>query len=293
MPKIIMLKGLPSSSKTTWANEQCKKGNFLRVSKDDLREMLGGYSPKKEKTVLKLRNMLIRQGIKSGQNVIVDDTNFNPKHERTIKMIAKELGVKMVVNDSFLDVSPEECIKRDLKRGDKAVGASVIWEMYYKYIAQEPIRKLEKDNKPRVVLCDLDGTLCLNTEGRSYFDMARVEEDEADPFVGCIIDALYNYGQDVEGNPYPRIILVSGRSESARKKTEDWLNRNMIPFDDLFLRREGDNRKDAVVKEEIYREKIEPYYAVLGVIDDRNSVCREWRKLGLRVLQTGNPEVSF
>ena len=125
--KIIMLKGLPASGKSSWANEQVKTGNYIIVSKDEIRKMFGGYKPSREKEVLRIRNKLIENGIQLKRNVIVDDTNLNPKHEKYIQQLARDLGAKFIINDEFLNVPPEECIKRDLHRGEKAVGSSVIW----------------------------------------------------------------------------------------------------------------------------------------------------------------------
>lgn len=293
--KIIMLKGLPASGKSTWAKERALEGNYLVISKDEIRKMFGGkWTPKKEKDVLYIRNNLTKLGIQMKKNIIIDDTNLNPKHERYFKQLAKDLKVKFEINDSFLEVSPEECIRRDLHRGEKAVGSSVIWDMYYRWIVPHPTKQLNQSfEKPRAILCDLDGTLALNLEGRSFYDMERVDEDTLDPFTGCILDALANYGVEASGDPYPSIILVSGRNESAREKTEKWLQNNMIPYDKLYMRQDEDNRPDEVIKEEIYHQFIEPNYAVLGIFDDRYSVCNLWRRLGLRVAQLGNPYIVF
>ena len=250
--------------------------------------MLGGYKPSREKEALRIRNRLIEEAIRMRKNVIVDDTNLNPKHEQHIRKMARDLGCKFEINDSFLKIPPEECIRRDLHRGDKSVGADSIWQMYYKWLCPEPIKKLEKEKKkPRAVICDIDGTLSHNVRGRSYYDMTRVDEDTVDPFMSCVIDALYNYGIERDGNPYPSIILISGRSESGREKTEKWLSDNMIAYDKLFLRADGDKRPDDIVKEEIYRDKIEIDYAILGVFDDRPSCVRMWQRLGLRVANMG------
>ena len=292
--KIVMLKGLPSSGKTTWAKEQQNSGgNYMVISRDEIRKMFGGYKVSREKEVIRTRNELIRLGVKLKKNIIVDDTNLSPKHEQYLRQLAKELNVKFQVNDSFLEVSPEECIKRDLDRGEKAIGAATIWEMYYTYCASKnPI--LDKNNdKPRAIICDLDGTLAVNTEGRSYYDMNRVGEDDVDPFVGCIVDALFNYGVERDDSPYPTVILLSGRSEKAREGTTEWLDRNLIPYDELYLRDPNDNRRDEIVKEEMYHKYIEPKYAVLGVFEDRPRCARMWRKLGLSVLQAGIPELEF
>lgn len=292
MPKIIMLRGLPSSSKSTWAKEQLKKGGIVHVSVDVIRELYGGWAKKRETDVLKMRNAMIREGIAQGRNVIVDATNLNPKHERTLRALAEELGARFEINDSFLEVSPEECIKRDLHRGERAVGSAVIWDMYYRWLAPKT-NPLRDNTKPRCVLVDIDGTLALNKSGRSFYDMTKVENDTLDPFVGCIVDALYNYGIEMDGTPYPKVIICSGRSEDAREATMRWLSHNMIPYDELYMRKEGDKRDDVIVKEEIYHTFIEPKYAVLGVFDDRPKVSRMYRKLGLRVAQLGTPEVEF
>jgi len=295
MQKIIMLKGLPASFKSSWAKEQVAKGGYLRVSMDDIRaSVFGGWSPKKEKACLRLRDNMVRFGIAEGKNVIVDATNLNPKHKYRLKRLAEELGVKFEINDSFLERTPEECIESDLHRGEAAVGAKVIWELFYRWVAPNPLEKLQKDfDKPRAVLCDIDGCLAIKTGDRSYYDMSRVGEDSVNPFVGCIIDALREYGLEEGGKKYPYIILISGRGEEAREATEKWLAQNCIEYDSLIMRDFEDNRSDEIVKKELFQKQIEPYYAILGVIDDRPKVCRMRRSLGLMTLQAGFPEVEF
>lgn len=289
MLKIIFLKGLPASGKSTWAKEQIANGNYLRVSKDSIREeMLGPWTKRKEKEVVRVRNELIRLGIKLGKNVIIDDTNLNPTHERTIRTLAKELEADFEIKDDFLEVPPEECIKRDLKRND-SVGESVIWSMYSQYVAPTSI-KLLNDNweKRRCVIVDIDGTLAHNLSGRNIYDLSRIKDDTPDPFITCLVDSIfetYSY--------YVDIIIVSGREDVSRKITEEWLENNTIPYTKMYMRKEGDRRDDTIVKEEIFHEFIEPNYAVLGVFDDRPKVCRMWRKLGLNVAQMGNPYIEF
>lgn len=289
MAKIILLKGLPASGKSTWAKEKIETGNYIRISKDTIRaEMFGRWSKKREREVLKIRNQLIRAALELGKNVIVDDTNLNPIHEKTIQKIAEEYGVDFEVNDSFLEVSPEECVERDLKRPN-SVGASVIWGMYEQYLGLSPEVYLEQNwEKRRCVIFDIDGTLAHNTSGRSFYDFSKVGKDTPDPFLTMAIDAI-NETEDY----YVDIIIVSGRDGEYREQTESWLERNAIPYQMLYMREPDDKRDDVVVKEEIYHKFIEPKYAVLGVFDDRPKVCRMWRKLGLNVAQMGNPYIEF
>lgn len=290
MPKIIMLKGLPGSGKSSWAKQKvAENGNYIRVSKDDIREtMFVNWTPKKEKSVLKIRDALIREGVRMGKNVIVDDTNLNPIHESHLKELAKELEVSFETNQSFLKVSVEECIERDLKR-EKSVGQKVIYKMYYDYLATKPDDRLEKNEKRRCVICDIDGTLAHNLGGRNIYDYTRVIEDTPDSFVCAVVDAL----DFTFGDYYLDVIIVSGRDDDSREETEKWLENNDIPYDKLFMRETGDKRDDTIVKEEIYKKYIEPDYCVLGVIDDRPKVARMWRSLGLKTLQAGVPEYEF
>ena len=290
MQKIIMLKGLPASGKSSWAKEiVAGNSNYIRVSKDDIRkDFLGSYSQKKEKLVLKIRDAIILEGLKNKKNVIVDDTNLNPIHEEHLKQLAKDNGVNFEINDSFLKVSPEECVKRDLTRLD-SVGERVIYKMYYDYLAPDPLVKIDKSKKPRCVICDIDGTLAHNLSGRNIYDYSRIKEDTPDPLVCAVIDALdFTFGDD-----YLDIIIVSGRDDSCQKETEEWLENNDIPYTALLMRQTGDKRDDAIVKEELYHKYIEPNYCVLGVIDDRNRVVRKWESLGLKVMKVGGLHYEF
>ena len=286
MQKIIMLKGLPASGITTWAKEKINENsNYIRINKDDIRESITGkWTPKKEKIVISIRNSLIKTGISLGKNVIIDDTNLNPKHEQSLKTLAQELGVEFEVNDSFLKVPVEECVERDIKR-DKSVGYKVIYKMYYDYLYQDPSKKIvnSSNKKRRCVICDIDGTLAHNYGGRNIYDLTRVKEDTPDPLVCAVLDGL----DSTFGIDYLDIIIVSGREDDCRKETEEWLYHNMIPYKALYMRKSGDKRDDAIVKEEIYKEFIEPEYCVLGVIDDRNKVVRMWEKLGVKVMKVG------
>lgn len=281
-----MLKGLPASGKSTWAKEKINENsNYIRINKDDIRESITGkWTSKKEKIVISIRNSLIKTGISLGKNVIIDDTNLNPKHEQSLKTLAQELGVEFEVNDSFLKVPVEECVERDIKR-DKSVGYKVIYKMYYDYLYQDPSKKIvnSSSKKRRCVICDIDGTLAHNYGGRNIYDLTRVKEDTPDPLVCAVLDGL----DSTFGIDYLDIIIVSGREDDCRKETEEWLYHNMIPYKALYMRKSGDKRDDAIVKEEIYKQFIEPEYCVLGVIDDRNKVVRMWEKLGVKVMKVG------
>lgn len=58
-----------------------------------------------------------------------------------------------------------------------------------------------------------------------------------------------------------------------------------MAYDWLYMRPEGDVRKDTEIKREIFDNYIRDKYRVLFVLDDRNSVVKMWRDLGLKCLQ--------
>lgn len=282
------MKGLPASGKSTYAKQLEKEQGFVRVSKDDIRKTIENYNVKKESRVVVVRNQKIRKALAEGKNVVVDDTNLNPIHEKNISKIAEEYGSEFEINDSFLEVPIAECIKRDLVRPN-SVGQNVIYGMYYKWI--KPVRVLSLERKrmlPRAVIFDLDGTLSINTSGRSFYDMSKVGLDTPNHLLTMFIDILTAGLYD-----YCKVILVSGRDETGRANTEKWLEHNCIDYEVLYMRQEGDRRKDTIVKKEIYDKYIKDKYAILGVFDDRPSVCNMWREEGLQVAQMGNPYMDF
>lgn len=275
MSKILMLKGLPASGKTTYAKELANRGGWKRINKDDLRAMLdnGKWSKGNEKFVLKMRNTIVRAALENANyNVVVDDTNFAPIHEERLKAIADEFKVPFEVK--LFDVSPTECIRRDLARPN-SVGKKVIMDMYYKYIYTPDPYKPHPD-LPKAIIVDIDGTLA-HMQGRSPFDPTKYHEDTIDETVKEIVNRYYADGVT--------IIVCSGREEIHEETTQKWLLDNGVNHHELFMRPEDDFREDSIVKREIFEDLIRAQYNVLFVLDDRDRVVAMWRSLGLKVMQ--------
>ena len=94
------------------------------------------------------------------------------------------------------------------------------------------------------------------------------------------------------------ILFTSGRSDECRSLTLDWLSDSFhgwVCGDEftLLMRAEHDNRKDTIIKREIFDKHISGRYKIEVVLDDRPCVCRMWRDLGLNVVQVGNPYIEF
>ncbi len=205
--------------------------------------------------------------------MLIDDTNLHPMHERDIRALIEDKAT-IEIKD-FTDVDVETCIQRDRKRPNY-VGERVIRQMYRDFLQPKP-PVLEFDPAlPTAVVCDLDGTLAL-LNGRNPYDASRCEEDLVNEPVADILKTYFLNGYT--------ILLASGRSEEHRPQTERWLQKHSIQYTALFMRPAGDNRKDAIIKQEIYEQHMLGRYTIKFILDDRNQVVDLWRSLGLTVLQ--------
>ena len=119
---------------------------------------------------------------------------------------------------------------------------------------------------------------------RSPFEWKRVGEDRVDETIAEIVMKLSEVRQPRGGFKYD-VIVMSGRDESCRKDTEDWLIKHNIPYDHLFMRPEGDMRKDNIVKHELFNEHVRDNFDVRFVLDDRQQVVDMWREMGITCLQ--------
>ena len=130
-------------------------------------------------------------------------------------------------------------------------------------------------------IVDIDGTLAHRT-GRSPYDYDRVGEDRVDHLVRWQIEKFLHANVTV--------FLCSGRPESCREQTEDWLSINQVQYDSLLMRpadayRKGNQLPDWIVKYHLFDKHIRRKYNPIVSIDDRNQVVEMWRLLGIRCWQ--------
>jgi predicted kinase len=275
--KVIVLRGLPASGKSTWAKDFIDRNpGWLRVNKDDLRAMMHNskWTKDNERQILIARDALIVAALNDGYSVIVDDTNFASHHITTIQKIASEFEAAFEVKD--FDVSLSECLERNGKRMPR-VPDHVIHDMYNRYVLPNKPKVNNNINLPPAIVCDLDGTLALNTN-RGIFDLAKLESDTVN---ASVLDCV----QNMQRSGF-KIIFATGREDTYRKATSEWLRHSCNIKDYiLHMRKAGDNRKDSIIKEEIYKNDILPEYYVAFVLDDRQQVVDTLRELGLTVFQ--------
>lgn len=292
MTTLTVYRGLPASGKTTlaraWVAEDLTRR--ARVNRDDFRVMCHDGTFIKgatEKQILTARDGAIRGLLRLDIDVVCDDTNLPSRVVRDLRRLAVKARAGFEVID-LTDVDIDTCLARDRAR-PRPVGDEVIVDMYQRFVKGKPhplpipdepsgptLEPYEpKPDAPQAVLVDIDGTVALMC-ARSPYDETRVHEDRPNRPVIEAVRAMWLQGHDV--------VFTSARTEACKDATEAWLNEHWgTGFAGLYMRAEGDMRKDAVVKAELFDRHIRDRWNVTAVFDDRRQVVDMWRDLGLTV----------
>jgi hypothetical protein len=156
--------------------------------------------------------------------------------------------------------------------------------MYERYIAPlNKNKKLEQDSSlPHCIIVDIDGTVAEKGD-RSPFDWSKVSSDTPKKEIIDIVNVFRK--QDKE------IIFFSGRKEQCKEQTKKWIYDNVCEDYWLYMRKDNDDRNDAITKRELFDENIRGKFFVEFILDDRDRVVKMWRELGLVCLQVS--EGSF
>lgn len=295
MRTIILTKGLPGSGKTTWAVEEVRKnpGKYIRVNRDLMRKMLlcGEGNRVMEDMITLFRDRMVECSLAKGFDIILDDTNLGDRHFNSMVKAATRVGDVQVI-EKYFDVPLMDALANNKKR-ENPVPEHIIQRMFEKFIKNKRMEaksyyapkneiRVQDTTKPSAYIFDVDGTLALNLGHRGYYDMGKVIDDDPHLDIIEIAIALKEAGH--------KIIVVSGRDDIALEDTKYWLTGYGILYDDLFMRKTGDTRKDWIIKKEIFNHLIKDHYNVRGVIDDRPQVTRMWRELGITTLQINDIE---
>lgn len=144
------------------------------------------------------------------------------------------------------------------------------------------------------VIFDMDGTLA-DVRHRLHH-IRKSPPDWQAFFDGCVNDPGHQYVKELywmvnESENAPPIFICSGRPDSHRQETEQWLESHFIQdYHALLMRKDGDRRPDVVVKREMLEairgQGFEPMFAV----DDRPSVVEMWRAEGVPCFQVDDAE---
>lgn len=326
MRTIIITKGLPASGKSTYAKGLLKQEpkRWKRVNKDDIRAMLDDsvWSKENEKVVEAVQDQAIRVALNAGYDVIVDNTHLVAGSLKKLHLLASDVGDVTVIEKSF-NVALDECLFRNSKRPpqtyvpEKAIremarmaginNGVMLEDSTVTYPARVATKSIKFDESlPKAIMCDLDGTLAL-INNRSPYDATDCDIKDL-PNWPVIHTVLAMHAQGF------KVIFMSGRDEKYRPETERFIERYCIQRNkenlfengnqtsvfepihyELYMRGQTapnpdklDQRKDSVVKKELFDRYVRGKYNVLFVLDDRNQVVDFWRSIGLTCFQV-NP----
>jgi predicted kinase len=277
--EIIMTRGVPASGKTTWAREFVKENsNYINLNRDDFRAMLYGpnykFSRARESAVTSAQRGAAISAIADDKSVIISDTNLSISAQRAWQELAYAFSVSVSFKD--FDCELDVALKRNAMR-DGGVPPEVVWRMHGQYMEQvHGDSKVKRDPLlPNAIIVDVDGTVASHEGVRGPYDWSMVGKDNPHDDIIQLVRMLAG-GLTV--------IIMTGRDGSCAEETKTWLRRHQIPFKHFYIRSEGDQRRDSIIKRELFDQNVRGVYNVKYVIDDRAQVVNMWRDLGLRVL---------
>lgn len=309
MMQLIVLRGLPCSGKSTWAEQWINEDLRMRcrVNKDLIRQMLSArdFFPPLESTIHDLFLQQVRILLSRGKSVVADNTHLKRSYVDELHRLAASVGNVLVVEKWFA-VELSECLQRMISRDRKVPldvmeamdrsreAFSVDVETFY----DRPSASLVVDQVlPSAIIVDLDGTFALIGD-RSPYDASRCDlvDHPNLPVIDAVVSA-HGHGK--------KVIFMSGREEKDRAPTQRFIEANLFRYADtleihptkhsipyeLHMRTSGDMRKDSIVKRELYEAHVKGRYNVSYVIDDRPTVVRMWRnELGLTCFAVNDVE---
>lgn len=310
MAKVIFVRGIQGSGKSTWAKQWAMENpdHRIRISWDDLRNMYGQYwVPNREPLVTNASVSILEDAMTYGYDVVIDNMNLSESSKKpflsTIEKHNKYVNDPNIVKpdrvmytyeieykDFFTPV--EECIRRDSMRPNP-IGAAVIrqtWNRYRTMICTlENQRVHDRVKQPRedlkkAVIFDLDATLMFNVTGRPFYGEGCAEGIKND----VPNEPMLNMFKAYLTNPDYQVIVVTGReaSKDIIEASKEWFTTRGINVDNIIwnFRPVGSRQKGQDYKLEVLNKLSETYNIEL-VIDDSQKIVDYLRENGYTVLQ--------
>lgn len=292
---MFIVRGIPASGKSTFAKKWCSEDslNRARVNRDDIRfATFGSYElpPELENTVTKIEHASIDALLKAGKSVIIDNMNLRPKYIKEYLKLAAKYNVVVLHKDFPIEL--KEALARNRAR-DRQVPEDALERIFKTFLRKGsflPFPVLEvasasiggvyvpDTTKPTAILLDVDGTAMKMSPDRGPFEWHNVLLDTVNEPVVEAVKAIQEAGH--------KIIVMSGRDEICKADTRLQLEDAGIIIEDIFMRPNGDQRKDNIIKDELFDAHVRHNYNVLFAMDDRSQVVDHYRKeLGLTVFQ--------
>ena len=112
-----------------------------------------------------------------------------------------------------------------------------------------------------IILCDIDGVLAWidhrlhylkEKDYENFYSVASLSADLPIVSGRRLLEAL-------QGGSAFKTILVTGRPERTREATSKWLEKNLIEYDELLMRKDHDYRPSPVIKKELVANILREY----------------------------------
>jgi predicted kinase len=292
--RAVITVGISASGKSTYAAELVAQG-YYEINRDWIRFNVvdpGGdwrtykFNGKNEKQVSEIHGQMIVEAWSKEQDIVISDTNLNARRRNQLTKQLNDLGYDVEIIG--FPISREAAVKRDNYRLN-GVGQDVIYRQYQEFLAFSGRKVYTPDESlPKAIIVDVDGTVADMKDYRTPFQWDKVDIDDPREFV---IEMVRDYSR----NGY-KIIFVSGRSDECAGLTKEWLDRHVGEryYNGLFMRMQGDFRKDTEIKEQIFWENLAENYNIVACIDDRPMMIRRWHELKIpNVIAVADPYLEF
>ncbi len=152
---------------------------------------------------------------------------------------------------------------------------------------------MKPNKKNQAFIFDIDGTIADNSHRQSWVKSkpknwaaynATMDKDTLIVPTAKVFTALRSANFN--------ILVFTGREDTKKELTLQWLHDNNVYPDEIYMRKEKDYRDDAIVKSEML-DKVTDKYHIIGVFDDRPKVVRMWRERGLFVFNVLQNDEEF
>lgn len=146
-----------------------------------------------------------------------------------------------------------------------------------------------------IIVVDIDGTIAKVGDRLKYLQQEKkdwdafyehCDEDEPIEDMVQLVEEFWDWGY--------HIVFCTGRRESVREKTKEWIKSHLTIGCDynILMRKDRDWRHDTEVKPELLEKwmwcnKVKPSDIFL-ILEDRDSMVAKWRELGYRCLQVND-----
>ena len=291
--KAHIMIGISASGKSTYVKEHATSNSVI-INNDSARRRFVGIKPEDnlwnyykfdknvESQVKSEINNLINYGFQYKKDLWIDNTNLTAIKNENLKKFLEQLGYEVHFHNLNTSSNINTYLYRNQQRIDE-LKPSVINDQYIRACINNYVDFETGDRvQARIALVDIDGTVAIKCN-RSPFEYNKAANDTPNQYVIDTINALY------ETKRIDYIQFLSGRESYSYELTRDWLIRHGFDMNKhrLLMRRTGDHRKDAIIKQEIYETCLKQN-AIKYLFDDRNQVIDMWWDNKLPVFHVGD-----